>query len=429
MNMAESLNLGCACTTLQRPLLDAAFDAAPELAGLGPQLQSSRPHLFSGSPYFLSADDAKAIRDAVLALEQVTHCRGYRDAVLSGAAAIAQRDPGATGVFMGYDFHITPDGPKLIEINTNAGGAFLHGSTLNAHLGCCGGPGADTHGLLPQALAEAFVAQFRAEWAAQRAGMKLVRIAIVDTDPENQYLAPEFSLARRVLADAGIEAVVCDPSALRWDGSQLLHGRDAIDLVYNRLTDFDLSEPAHAHLAAAYSVDAVVVTPHPHAHALHADKRNLVLLSDATALAAFGVAESTRGVLGRVVPRTVMVTATNADALWGRRRVLFFKPATGFGSRGAYRGDKLTRRVWADIVAGGYVAQALVPPSERVVPMADGSTARLRVDVRAYAFRGDVLLLAARTYAGQTTNFRTPGGGFAPVVVLPDLPARIGACA
>jgi hypothetical protein len=30
-----------------------------------------------------------------------------------------------------------------------------------------------------------------------------------------------------------------------------------------------------------------------------------------------------------------------------------------------------------------------------------------------------VLLLAARLYQGQTTNFRTPGGGFAPVVVVP----------
>ena len=28
-------------------------------------------------------------------------------------------------------------------------------------------------------------------------------------------------------------------------------------------------------------------------------------------------------------------------------------------------------------------------------------------------------LLAARTWTGQTTNFRTPGGGFSPVVVLP----------
>jgi hypothetical protein len=43
----------------------------------------------------------------------------------------------------------------------------------------------------------------------------------------------------------------------------------------------------------------------------------------------------------------------------------------------------------------------------------------LKFDVRAYAYAGRVQLLAARIYAGQTTNFRTAGGGFAPVVVLP----------
>jgi hypothetical protein len=29
-----------------------------------------------------------------------------------------------------------------------------------------------------------------------------------------------------------------------------------------------------------------------------------------------------------------------------------------------------------------------------------------------------VLLCAARRYQGQTTNFRTPGGGFAPVLTI-----------
>lgn len=30
------------------------------------------------------------------------------------------------GAFMGYDFHLGPDGPQFIEINTHAGGAFLN---------------------------------------------------------------------------------------------------------------------------------------------------------------------------------------------------------------------------------------------------------------------------------------------------------------
>ncbi len=116
---------------------------------------------------------------------------------------------------------------------------------------------------------------------------------------------------------------------------------------------------------------------------------------------------------------TEAVTAAGAEALWARRRSLFFKPATGFGARAAYRGDKLTQRVWREIVAGDYVAQALVPPSERLISV-NGQAQRLKLDLRAYAYRGQVQLLAARTWSGQTTNFRTEGGGFSPVVVLPD---------
>ena len=39
----------------------------------------------------------------------------------------------------------------------------------------------------------------------------------------------------------------------------------------------------------------------------------------------------------------------------------------------------------------------------------------LKADIRCYAYAGQVKLVTARLYQGQTTNFRTPGGGFAPV--------------
>lgn len=41
-----------------------------------------------------------------------------------------------------------------------------------------------------------------------------------------------------------------------------------------------------------------------------------------------------------------------------------------------------------------------------------------KMDVRLYTYDSHVLLVAARLYQGQTTNFRTPGGGFAPVFVI-----------
>ena len=109
----------------------------------------------------------------------------------------------------------------------------------------------------------------------------------------------------------------------------------------------------------------MVLTPHPRAHALYADKRNLVTLSDDSNLAALGVPAETRAILLAGVPRTESVTQERAEALWAERRKLFFKPAAGYGSKAAYRGEKLTRRVWQEILRGDYVAQALVAPSER----------------------------------------------------------------
>jgi len=50
--------------------------------------------------------------------------------------------------------------------------------------------------------------------------------------------------------------------------------------------------------------------------------------------------------------------------------------------------------------------------------LANGASVTRKTDVRLYVYNGQVLLTAARLYQGQTTNFRTPGGGFAPVFVV-----------
>jgi hypothetical protein len=114
-----------------------------------------------------------------------------------------------------------------------------------------------------------------------------------------------------------------------------------------------------------------------------------------------------------------VVSAEQAERLWNQRRQLFFKPFAGYGSRAAYRGDKLTKRVWEDILAGDYVAQALVQPGERVISPAEPAQT-LKFDLREYVYDGQVQWVAARLYQGQTTNFRTPGGGFAPVYAWPE---------
>jgi len=56
---------------------------------------------------------------------------------------------------------------------------------------------------------------------------------------------------------------------------------EPIDMVYNRLTDFALTEPLSSSLYEAWQSDAAVVTPSPRHHRLLANKLNLVSLTDA----------------------------------------------------------------------------------------------------------------------------------------------------
>ena len=142
------------------------------------------------------------------------------------------------------------------------------------------------------------------------------------------------------------------------------------------------------------------------------------MLTDGQWLQDTGVPPADRDVLVDGIPHTERADITRGGDLWAQRRGLFFKPAARFGSRAPDRGDKLTRRVWNEIRAGDYVAQALVAPGYRNISD-DGPPQSLKFDVRNYIYDGTVQWMAARLYQGQATNFRTPGGGFAPVHVLP----------
>ena len=64
------------------------------------------------------------------------------------------------------------------------------------------------------------------------------------------------------------------------------------------------------------------------------------------------------------IPKTRPVTGGD-ERWWADRKQWFFKPASGFGSRGTYRGDKITRRAFGDVMRGDYIAQTIAPPGER----------------------------------------------------------------
>lgn len=425
---ASALNDGCYCRTLDGEALRRGLLDNTESGDLMAALLAQRPTLFSATAVFLSQDTLDQVVAGVASLEQVIRSPAYQASALQQAPSVASRDFGPLGVFVSYDFHLAPDGPRLIEINSNAGGALLGAALVQAQHACCQAMSeALSSSTAPADPRPEFLAMFREEWVRQRKRGAPRNVLVVDDDPGSQFLAPEFQLFKSMLTRGFAPCEIVDAATLEWRGGCLWHQGAPVDMVYNRLTDFYLTEPRHAALRAAYEAGAVVLTPNPRTHALYADKRNLVNLGDARILREWGMPAEDVERLARLVPATQRVTTDNAEALWSQRRKLFFKPAAGYGARAAYRGDKLTRRVWSGILAGTYIAQALVLPGERAIEV-DGVQTRLKFDLRAYTYHGRVQLLSARMYTGQTTNFRTPGGGFAPVFVMPEEAESVNPC-
>lgn len=414
--LSDRLNAKCFCETLDRRILLQNLENETGGDLIWEKLQSSHPYLFSSTPAFVSEEDLQKMLATVEAIERISRVAAYVDYVFSSAPEITRRDFGPLGVFMGYDFHLTVNGPKLIEINTNAGGAFLNAALLDAQRACC--KAANDRFVLPArgGFETAVAAMFQNEWHLQGRTVPLRTIAIVDDAPQQQYLYPEFMLAKTVLENKGFEVIICDPIALSFSEGKLHAGNRSIDLVYNRLVDFTFDRPEHDVLFRAYREGAAVVTPNPHLHTLLANKSNLILLSDPNTLRRIGASDADIAALA-TVPRAHFVTFENKDQLWRERNRLFFKPLSGHGGKAVYRGDKITKSVWAEIIKGNYIAQELVTPSERNVEVGQAHETR-KMDLRIYTYDHKLLIAAARLYQGQTTNFRTPGGGFAPVFIV-----------
>ncbi|MFN9112916.1 MAG: hypothetical protein ACK5XN_22855, partial [Bacteroidota bacterium] len=303
--IAKHLNETCACRTFEPKNLDEECRA----------LMTSNAHLFSATTVFISPNQLNAIEESVREIEGAIAQSEYQKKALSHSSAIASVDQKTLGVFMGYDFHLSDEGPKLIEINTNAGGAFLNLQLARAQEACCQEQNLffKTHKLVD--VEKLFIEMFQNEWRLSKGDRPLNTIAIVDSHPSGQYLYPEFQLFQKLFEKYGHQCIIADPSELKFEDGKLCHQEKTIDLVYNRLTDFYLDEAAE--LKAAFESGSIVLTPAPHHHALYANKLNLVTLCQTI----------------KSIPLTQQVSAINQHELWEKRKNFFFKPLCGYGSK------------------------------------------------------------------------------------------------
>ena len=341
-------------------------------------------------------------------LDKLSREPAYREMVAPQLLDTARFDPGHDAVMMCYDFHLAENGPRLIEVNTNAGGGLL--AYLACHRDCRTLPDQ----LAPR-LRHRLVESFAREMALFSKGdsRRPTRIAIVDEAPPGQHLFGEMQAFAALFEDWGVPTAIVAHEALQADSNGVFLDGQRIDLVYNRHCDFYLEEPAMCGLRQAYLAREVCLTPNPHAYGLLADKRRLSLWSDPDAMATLPLSPRDHALLRATIPPSLLLDNGNRETLWGERRNLVFKPVDRFGSRGVLLGEKISRKRFDALPANLTLAQQLIPPSMTDVP----GSGPMKTDLRLYAYRNRPIGLTSRLYRGQVTNLRTPGGGFAPVVL------------
>lgn len=350
------------------------------------------------------------MQDLITAVEKVITISNEKNNNSSNSSNI--RNDNLKGIFMGYDFHLQNNNenknitPKLIEINTNAGGAFLNLCLLNAIY-------KNDKNNVADKLANEFVAMFKNEFAIFSNNQKnLQTIAIVDENPSEQFLYPEFEICQKILVKNNIQTIISSPENLSIQNNNLYYNNSIkIDFVYNRLTDFYLRSNAKNNaLLTAYQNDFAAISPNPKIYDLYANKNNLINLSNANFLDNLNIDNQSKNILLKHIPKILKVKNNDTEYLWKQRKNLFFKTAEGYGSKAVYRGDKLTKKVFAEIIeSDAYLAQEIIPPSEHLLK---NINAVMKADFRCYCYNGKIQLVAARLYQGQTTNFRTENGGF-----------------
>lgn len=362
---------------------------------------------FPISPYpvELPRNDLRVMVRLVHLLHKLSENSAYQALLEDSLPSTAQLNPGHHAVMMGYDFHLSGSGPKLIEVNTNAGGLWY------AYL--CAEPLASG---FAGRMADRLLASFLTEYALfkQDNGARPKSIVILDSLPESQFLYPEMQVFADLFKQAGIMAFIADPAQLSAKDGKIYINNQRIDMIYNRHCDFYLQTPELAMVRDAWLNAQVCLSPNPRVYGLLADKRRMVLWSEPEQLKPLGLTAHELDLLNKTIPPTQMLASLDAKEAWHNRKHWVFKPDTGYASRGVYIGKKLTTAKLAELATANTVIQQWIPPSTSTFT----DELPFKTDFRLFAYRDRIIGISARLYQGQVTNLRTPHGGFAKVLIV-----------
>ncbi|WP_413582743.1 hypothetical protein [Bdellovibrio sp. HCB288] len=329
--------------------------------------------------------------------EKKSYQQHYQDL----AALKGFKDPGNKSIMMSYDFHLDENQQlKLIEVNTNASFLALGHEMYKALE-------------LPLPVADFSWDEIRTDilkeltLQGQAPASGPLKVAITDENPSEQKLFAEFLVYNELFKSFG------------WD-SRILDYRELFNnfdpqFIYNRYTDFFLTEDSSQVLKSKFVGGDVCLSPNPYEYLLLADKQRLIEWSQPGFFEAHGLSDSEIQTLRNAVPKSYDMSHANPEEVWSMRKNLFFKPKNAYGSKQSYKGQSISRKTFESLLSPDIIAMEYVPAPEIPFQTPEGEQ-KFKYDLRCYAYQGRLQMVVARIYQGQVTNLRTPYGGFAGAV-------------
>ena len=345
-------------------------------------------------------------------------------------------DPGPPDVLLSrLDAFLGADGPRFIEINSDAPAGFGYGDRM-----------AEVFADLPlfrafaatrrvhyapslPALVDAVVWTWRARGhpAAAAPVIAIADWADVKTRADQEIVCARFEAV-------GFDCVLADPRAMEVSGGRLIANGRAVDLVYRRavLTEIVEREGQMPALLEAYR-DGLAFFVNSFRCRLSEDKAFFAILTDES-FASLMTAEEAE-LVRRVVPWTRRVAERRTRRAGSEvdlvpyaiehRAQLVLKPAHGYGGRSVLVGDETTPEAWQSAVQEGlrapWVVQERVPIPEEVFPLLeeDGEVglSSLKVNVNPFFVDGADVGAVTRASRHSVINV-SAGGGSVPTFVV-----------
>ncbi|MGB5632970.1 MAG: hypothetical protein WBM86_09370 [Waterburya sp.] len=359
---------------------------------------------------------------------RVSGRRAWQERVTSLGPKIVRVTRPEVCFFSAWDFHLPPEEPgewQLIEFNDNGSGLLFAG-LINAIF----------YEVAPElertALKPPWSFPILSEWIANIVETEARRFfgtfppgSFLILDDAESLQSGKFRSELKLMCDwwqqRGWPVAMAAPEETKWYGGRLLVKGQEVSVVVNRSTDFFWQSEAFAAIKKAYETGRIYVAPNPFTYATRSDKRLLEFLSLPHWDEELGIEPQERRILNAHVPETYLLREDNLEAIGMQKEAFFFKPLYGFASRGVLPSSQVGVSRLRRLLKQGkpYVAQKKVPKSLLRLPDRD---APLWVDLRVWAYRGEIFGLSGRASCHPERLDLTLPGGWLPTLIEVEEP-------